>query len=467
MVLAEFIAVWSLIAGLVICPWISGPAVTDTGRFLSPYSIRVWAVCAGFLYAGLLALLIFFRRAKANGTSVARAARTVGSHFIVTAIILVVGFIVADFVMTWVKPLPAAARLDVPNARIYGWGYAPYQRISWMVRDTGEIFHERVNSRGWRDVEHAAPKTCPRLLLLGDSQAFGAGVAFDQAIGRQLQQILGDRCEVITIAVPGWGTDQELLALNHEGWSYQPDVVVLFMTLGNDVLNNMYDHSLFGTAPKPRFRLVDDSLEFDPLPPWRHPFLRRLLGRSTICGHLKLWYMARHVEIGSEAPQLIQQPGSEEPILINYDPAFEDIENDNSHYSIFTQTWSERVAEGWRLTLRLIQEVEAACRSHSATLVVYAYCQAPSPTPFSIVVGGKTYILEPDKPFRLLREFCLREGIVWVDEPGNYRAEAWMGVTRYRVDGHLNALGNRRAAELLAQWIDERGLFGQPGSGVK
>ena len=49
----------------------------------------------------------------------------------------------------------------------------------------------------------------------------------------------GRRVEVINFGVSGYGTVQELMTLRHYVWDYDPDVVVLAFTTGNDVRNNL------------------------------------------------------------------------------------------------------------------------------------------------------------------------------------------------------------------------------------
>src|SRR2546426_1428696 len=63
----------------------------------------------------------------------------------------------------------------VPNAAVYGWGYAPGSEIKQVNPDTGEIFSSRANSHGWKDVEHQLKKRkdSVRILILGDSNTLG------------------------------------------------------------------------------------------------------------------------------------------------------------------------------------------------------------------------------------------------------------------------------------------------------
>jgi len=460
----EFVAVWSLAAALVLCPWVSAAALSDNGEFAQRTAGWLWRACLGALFVGTVAFAAFLERKIGKGKSVRQVIGAFAIDLAVTLTLLIVSFIAADAALARVKPLPVAAHLDVPNAQLYGWAFAPFQTILFGNPDTGEIIRERANSAGWRDVEHALWKSRPRLLLLGDSQVFGSGVPFDQTIGRHLQRLLGDRCEVIAIGIGGWGTDQELLFLENEGWTYHPDIVVLMFTMGNDVLNNMYDHALFGTGRKPTFRLEGENLELESLPESRPSALRRLFGHSMICRYFRFRQQVRRFNLEAPLPSQVQTPIAGSP-FISYDPSLEDMAHDYSHHSIFGETWSARLAQAWRLTLRLIQEMDRRCRSHNAALILYPYGQPWTPSPVLAWFNrGKTYRLDFEKPFRLLREFCEREGIAYLEEPPEFRLANVQGLLRFRSEGHLNAEGSRRAAENIARWVEENDPFGRAAS---
>ncbi|MFH0910107.1 MAG: SGNH/GDSL hydrolase family protein [Planctomycetota bacterium] len=131
-----------------------------------------------------------------------------------------------------------------PNALRYGWGLNPGELITLSDPDTGEIYQDRANSRGWRDRERTLenPAGECRILVLGDSVTYGPVVPAEKVYTRVLEDRLqreGYNAEVMNIAYAGWGTDQELEALKEEGLRYAPDLVVIqFCT--NDLTDNAY-----------------------------------------------------------------------------------------------------------------------------------------------------------------------------------------------------------------------------------
>ena len=114
----------------------------------------------------------------------------------------------------------------------------------------------KISSQGLRDELHIMPKPpgAYRILFLGDSQTFGAGVRADEAFPKQVGSLLG--VETINTGCPGWGPDQEVLFLKNYGIRFQPVVAVLAIFIGND-----FDDLL--ANPEDRY-IVTDLSGFQP-----------------------------------------------------------------------------------------------------------------------------------------------------------------------------------------------------------
>src|SRR5207253_5928862 len=100
-----------------------------------------------------------------------------------------------------------------------------------------------INREGYRDVDHAVvkPPGTYRIVVLGDSMTEGVEVALDELYWKQLESLLprcrgfaGRRIEIISLAVNGYGTAQEFLALKERGVKYQPDMMLRALFIGND-----------------------------------------------------------------------------------------------------------------------------------------------------------------------------------------------------------------------------------------
>ena len=77
-----------------------------------------------------------------------------------------------------------------------------------------------------------------RILIVGDSIAFGSGLDVGERFSEVLGRELGDSVEVVNAGVPGWGNDREMLFYELRLRRLKPDVVILSFTGNNDVVNN-------------------------------------------------------------------------------------------------------------------------------------------------------------------------------------------------------------------------------------
>jgi len=109
-----------------------------------------------------------------------------------------------------------------PNLEIEVYGAWPHKRETKYVFST--------NSKGLRDDEYLYEKgPHKRVIILGDS--FTAGrVASKNTFPEVLETLLrsyDDRFQVINAGNDGWGTDNEYLFYENEGYKYEPDLVIL------------------------------------------------------------------------------------------------------------------------------------------------------------------------------------------------------------------------------------------------
>ena len=102
----------------------------------------------------------------------------------------------------------------------------------------------RTNSRGMRADEEFAYEKSPgtkRIVVLGDSFGFGYGVNLEETslslLEKHLESDDATEIEIINLSVSGFSTAEELIALETEGVRYQPDLVLVYWTLMDPVLN--------------------------------------------------------------------------------------------------------------------------------------------------------------------------------------------------------------------------------------
>jgi len=136
--------------------------------------------------------------------------------------------LVASRRMVWEPhPEPGAGYTLMQPGRQYEWQGIPVA----------------INSHGLRGPEfpyEKAPGTV-RILNLGDSVAMGWGVREQETYGRRLEESLiaqspGEfQLEVINAGVPGWNLENALAYLEAEGLRYEPDLILLEVTIVNDI----------------------------------------------------------------------------------------------------------------------------------------------------------------------------------------------------------------------------------------
>ncbi len=103
--------------------------------------------------------------------------------------------------------------------------------------------------RGKREYPLEKPDGVRRILVLGDSFAFGYGVEDEEVVSARLESELNGGVsvsgsyEVLNLAVSGFGQAEELVTWRARGRAYRPDVVLLFYfenDIGNNAVANLF-----------------------------------------------------------------------------------------------------------------------------------------------------------------------------------------------------------------------------------
>ncbi len=134
------------------------------------------------------------------------------------------------------------------------------------VIDIKDFFYEYVDSS--RPIFNKEKNTTTkRIVLVGDSVAYGLHVDFNQTFGYllelQLNNFFNEDFEVINLAVPGYNLNQVLRVFEEQLFDYQPDMII-FVTFHNDWLLNNYKEGVFFEysifIPKFHFFLYDSLI---------------------------------------------------------------------------------------------------------------------------------------------------------------------------------------------------------------
>ena len=167
--------------------------------------------------------------------------------WIAVAGVLVLAALEAGVRIVGIAPPPPKLYRDniyIPDSHL---PYRLMPGISLSVTSrTGEfVQHMTHNSAGFRDVERslAKPPNTFRILGVGDSFTYGAGVDADDGYLRVLERLMngrpghGPHVEVINAGVGGFFPEAERLLLEHYGLAYKPDIVLVGFN-GTDVFES-------------------------------------------------------------------------------------------------------------------------------------------------------------------------------------------------------------------------------------
>ena len=211
-----------------------------------------------------------------------------------------VALLLAEFLVAWIAPravllVEPGLYLDDPPR-----GYRLNPGFSGTITNRVEYRTAvKVNAAGLRGPEIAAREaTRPRLLVIGDSYAFGVGAEEGETLPMRLAARLaeaGAPAEVLNGGVPGYSVPDDASWFETWGKPLAPDLVVLVAFAGNDLQDAM---------PGQRATVVDGQLV---VPGGKVGGLGAWLFR-----HSHLYVMAKTSPLGAAGRRLLGKPAPHE-----------------------------------------------------------------------------------------------------------------------------------------------------------
>ena len=123
---------------------------------------------------------------------------------------------------------------------------------------------ETLTRDSWRGPrEFSDSREAHRVILTGDSFAFGWSVDDGETLSTYLEQELGAQFEVMNMAAEGYGIDQMSLVATELAPRYNPETVIIAFT-ADDLNRSCYAFNF--TARKPYFEWRDDHLVLSGIP---------------------------------------------------------------------------------------------------------------------------------------------------------------------------------------------------------
>lgn len=372
------------------------------------------------------------------------------------ALVFIAGEILLQAKYGAVPPGPPGEWSEYDEQR--GWSMKPGHYSYFEVRAARRV-DVAINKLGLRQgplASEPAPGV-ERISVVGDSFIFGPPVGDAETIPAQLQSLAGNGFEVVNISAPGYGTGQQYRLIENlqaNGFRLGKKVVLAFFT--NDVQDNLaLDYATLAPNPRqPRFEVDRDGnlkqvSPHAPAPRRAGHDARGLLERSLFISYLRYQVevlavaypgMVGVLRAVGLAPSLPRIPG----IVLGW----------------HSPDWEEQ----WQVSARVMEYVVKHLRELPEAPEVYI---AFVPSPFQVHdtfrraieadAGADpryaSFLADPDRPQRVLRELAQRLDVPFVDLTPAVREAAARELMYFPREGHFNEAGNKLAAQVLYQRV--------------
>jgi hypothetical protein len=341
----------------------------------------------------------------------------------------------------------------------------PQQLAVWHTMPDGLVIHPpglkvylhefgqevAFNALGMRDRPRQPQKRegTLRVLVLGDSFMEALQVPFEDSFPSLLQAGLRAKLkrevEVVNAAVSGWAQDDQLYYLRKHGLRLEPDLILIAMTVHNDVLENLRErfHTLADGELRERPETRMSDLEY-----------RSLLVKGFFASRSHLWQLLRKLKHLAAMQMLAADLNRHVAGLITPGAG---------------ATASDR---GWELTFALFRGIRDAGKrigARTAILLIPLRIQLhPAALEgFRNAAGLAAEDIDLDKPQQLMRKFGAEAGIDIIDPLPAMRgwtatsASGSAGASLHLQEGHWNNDGHRLASEIVARSLIEKGMLRQ------
>lgn len=345
-------------------------------------------------------------------------------------------------------------------------GHALIPGISgWWVHE-GKGWVE-VNQQGLRDKNYSLekPPNTFRIAVLGDSFAEAIQVNAEETFWSfiekklpQCQKFQQEKVEVINFGVGDYGTAQELMTLKHHVVNYSPDLVILAVFTGNDIVNNSRTLS-----PPDRFSpflikeqdkyVLDLSFQETETYQWRSSLPRKLI--FSIINNSRILQVINEARVAMKNQREIlgQQNSSDTQNIVNF------LDFTPELYKNSDKNWQE----AWEMTEQLVILIDQETKDLNADFLVVTLSNPAQVYPDAKLRNQyfeKANISDPFYPDKRIAKLGQKEGFSvlilapllqrYADQNNRFLhgfENTMMG------SGHWNQLGHQLAGELMTDKI--------------
>jgi lysophospholipase L1-like esterase len=298
--------------------------------------------------------------------------------------------------------------------------------VSNRVEFDTPVSIDREGLRG-PEIGPKAPGTL-RVLVLGDSFAFGVGARENETYPARLQEILrsrGVRAQVLNAGAPGYGVPDEAAWFERWGKPLAPDVVLVTVFIGNDLQD---------AAPGPKPMAVDGALV---MPGERAGGLSRWLYY-----HSQLFVLIKNSSLGATLRRLLGRP---EPL---------ETRQQREEFDLYAKAGtSEALRQGAAETERAVAALAADAGNARVLAVIIPSLIQVDPRRWQ--ANLQRFGLDParydrTRPNQIFQGIFARHGIPVLDLTGPFSQALARGQKiYYSIDQHLTPAGYELAAERI------------------
>lgn len=345
------------------------------------------------------------------------------------SLLLVLGLLEAYFRIF--NPQPARPAMYTTDP-IYGLKMTP--GLKGYLKEAEYSHPFRLNSLGFRDKERKKEKgkNTFRIIGLGDSFTWGAGVKREETFLRKLENAINSDSgdifyEVFNWGVSAWGTAQEFLCLKHQVLEYSPDLLILQYFTGNDLDNNIYT-GLFSLDEKEqlirsnngqqRIKQIKNITDY-------FPFYRALTQHSHFINFIRI--------------RLLASVDASDTQRLN------------------TTLPSDRIKYGIKLTENLLEAFFSIALNHGIKIIMLAI-----PEQNEMHVSSMQEFSDSqkriEKELRMIEDVCKKNKVDLLDFTKIF-AKDDIPKIYYELDGHLTPYGHEVVAESILLFLNRNPLL--------
>jgi hypothetical protein len=338
----------------------------------------------------------------------------------------------------------------------------------WIIEGKGYV---SINSDGLRDKEHSTtkPENSYRIAVIGDSFSeaiqVNAEETFWSAIAQQLPScpaLQGKTVEVINFGVGDYGTAQELMTLKHHVWKYSPDLVLLEIFTGNDIVNNSQPLSpadRFSPFLKKENGQFKMDLSFKETETYRRrdSFTRRFV--FSVINHSRL------LQVINEAKRVMNLK-KEANKNLSTNPANDDIIPAlDFDVNLYQESQNKDWQEAWEVTEELIKQINTEVKSKNADFLAVTISNPPQVYPDLKIRDrlsqlGATNLFYPDERIQKLGQnngFKVFNLAKPMQEYADKNQVFLHGFDNTRMGvGHWNKQGHELAGKLITEKLCQK-----------